>query len=109
MLAAKRWLCRSLYVVCGLAILAAAPTRGDNDTAKTAAAASEARLKRDVTYLASDELEGRGPTTKGINLAAAYIADQFKKAGLKPGNPDGTYFQIGRASCGKEERYRWSP
>jgi hypothetical protein len=93
MLAAKRWFCRSLYVVCGLALLAVAPTRGDNDTAKTAAAASEARLKRDVTYLASDELEGRGPTTKGINLAADYIAEQFKKAGLKPGNADGTYFQ----------------
>ena len=26
-------------------------------------------------------------------LATAYIEDQFKKVGLKPGNPDGTYFQ----------------
>jgi hypothetical protein len=54
---------------------------------------SEDRLRRDVTYLASDECEGRGPTTKGINLAADYIAAEFKKAGLKPGAPDGTYFQ----------------
>ena len=50
-------------------------------------------MKSDVTYLASDELEGRGPTTKGINKAADYIADEFKKAGLKPGGVDGTYFQ----------------
>ncbi len=57
------------------------------------AAASEARLRRDVTYLASDELEGRGVTTRGINLAADYIAAEFKKAGLKPGGPDGSYFQ----------------
>jgi hypothetical protein len=56
-------------------------------------ASSEARLKRDITYLASDELEGRGVTTRGINLAADYIADGFKKAGLKPGGKDGTYFQ----------------
>jgi hypothetical protein len=57
------------------------------------AAASEARLRRDITYLASDELEGRGITTRGINLAADYIAAEFKKAGLKPGGPDGSYFE----------------
>jgi Peptidase family M28/PDZ domain/PA domain len=93
MLARKRWLRPALYVLCGVALLAATPTRAENDLAKKAATESEARLKRDVTELASDELEGRGPTTKGINLAAEYIAYQFKKAGLKPGNPDGTYFQ----------------
>ena len=57
------------------------------------AAESEARLKKDIFFLASDECEGRGPTTKGINIAANYIATEFKKAGLKPGNPDGSYFQ----------------
>ena len=56
-------------------------------------AASEARLKKDVTYLASDELEGRGVSTRGINVAADFIAAEFKKAGLKPGGKDGTYFQ----------------
>jgi Zn-dependent M28 family amino/carboxypeptidase len=43
--------------------------------------------------LASDEYEGRAPGTKGEELAVTYLADQFKKAGLKPGNTDGTYFQ----------------
>jgi Zn-dependent M28 family amino/carboxypeptidase len=43
--------------------------------------------------LASDEFEGRAPGTKGEDLSVAYIAEQFKKAGLKPGNPDGSYFQ----------------
>jgi len=56
-------------------------------------AATEARLKKDLTYLASDELEGRGVTTRGINLAADYIAAEFKKAGLKPGAKDASYFQ----------------
>jgi hypothetical protein len=56
-------------------------------------AASEARLKRDVTYLASDELEGRGVTTRGVDLAAVYVAAEFKKAGLKPAAEDGSYFQ----------------
>jgi Zn-dependent M28 family amino/carboxypeptidase len=43
--------------------------------------------------LSSDDYEGRGPGTKGEELSVTYIADQFKKVGLKPGNADGTYFQ----------------
>jgi Zn-dependent M28 family amino/carboxypeptidase len=43
--------------------------------------------------LASDEFEGRAPGTKGEDLSVAYIAEQFKKVGLAPGNPDGTWFQ----------------
>jgi Zn-dependent M28 family amino/carboxypeptidase len=46
-----------------------------------------------VKVLASDEYEGRAPGTKGEDLTVAYIADQFRKVGLKPGNPDGTYVQ----------------
>ena len=43
--------------------------------------------------LSSDEFEGRAPGTKGEDLSVNYLADQFKKVGLKPGNTDGTYFQ----------------
>ncbi len=46
-----------------------------------------------VRILASDEYEGRAPGTKGEDLTTAYITDQFKKVGLKPGNTDGSYFQ----------------
>jgi hypothetical protein len=46
-----------------------------------------------VKVLASDEYEGRAPGTKGEDLTVAYIADQFRKVGLKPGNTDGTYVQ----------------
>jgi hypothetical protein len=46
-----------------------------------------------VYYLASDELEGRGLGTKGLDKAADYIAGNFKKLGLQtaPGLDD--YFQ----------------
>jgi hypothetical protein len=54
---------------------------------------TEARMRRDITFLASDECEGRGPGTKGIDKAADFIAAEFKKAGLKPGGKDGSYFQ----------------
>src|SRR6516225_1729650 len=85
-------LLRSTVLACVVlsgAWLSAAETLSDLHSPAT----SEARLKRDITYLASDELEGRGVTTRGINLAADYIAAEFKKAGLKPGGADGSYFQ----------------
>ena len=43
--------------------------------------------------LSSDEYEGRAPGTKGEELTVAYLVDQFKKLGLKPGNTDGSYIQ----------------
>jgi Peptidase family M28/PDZ domain/PA domain len=52
-----------------------------------------ARLRADVTFLASDTCEGRGPGTAGIDKAADHIAAAFKAAGLKCGMPDGSYFQ----------------
>jgi Zn-dependent M28 family amino/carboxypeptidase len=51
------------------------------------------RIKADVAYLASDRVEGRGPGTSGEELATDYLANEFKKAGLKPGGERGTYFQ----------------
>src|SRR5438046_5818012 len=46
-----------------------------------------------IKVLASDEFEGRSPGTKGEELSVNYITDQFKKIGLQPGNPDGSYTQ----------------
>jgi hypothetical protein len=69
------------------------PVRAAENAAEAKARASEERLRRDIFFLASDQCEGRGPTTRGINLAADYIANEFKKAGLKPGGKDGSYFQ----------------
>ena len=51
------------------------------------------KIRAHVKYLASDELEGRGMNQKGGDLAAQYIADQFKTYGLKPAGDNGTYFQ----------------
>jgi hypothetical protein len=48
-------------------------------------------LRANLTYLASDELEGRATPSRGLDKAADYIAEQFKKAGLEP--IEGSYFQ----------------
>src|SRR6516164_5959811 len=49
-------------------------------------------LKADVSFLASDALEGRGTPSRGLDIAAEYIAAQFRRAGLEPVGNDG-YFQ----------------
>ena len=50
-------------------------------------------LLRHVKVLSSDQFEGRAPGTRGEELTVNYLIEQFKKFGLKPGNPDGSYFQ----------------
>ncbi|MCS7192099.1 MAG: M20/M25/M40 family metallo-hydrolase [Armatimonadetes bacterium] len=55
-------------------------------------AITSAELKEHVRYLASDELEGRSPGSKGAQLAREYIATLFAEWGLRPVN--GSYFQI---------------
>jgi Zn-dependent M28 family amino/carboxypeptidase len=43
--------------------------------------------------LSSDAFEGRGPGTQGEEKTVHYIVEEFKKAGLRPGNTDGTFVQ----------------
>jgi hypothetical protein len=50
-------------------------------------------LRTWLTYLASDELEGRATFSEGLGLAAAYIAEQLKEGGVTPAGDRGSYFQ----------------
>jgi hypothetical protein len=52
-------------------------------------------LRGHVSFLASDLLEGRDTPSRGLELAAEYIAAQFRRAGLKPAGDD-SYFQTAR-------------
>jgi len=52
-----------------------------------------AELLKHVRYLASDQLEGRKAGSKGAELAAQYVANEFKRYSLKPLGDQGTYFQ----------------
>jgi hypothetical protein len=49
-------------------------------------------MRGNLSFLASDMLEGRGTPSRGLDLAAEYIAAQFRRAGLEPLGDDG-YFQ----------------
>ena len=49
-------------------------------------------LRGHLSFLASDLLEGRATPSRGLDLAAEYIAAQFRRAGLEPAGDEG-YFQ----------------
>ena len=63
--------------------------------AARAAAASidPEKIRAHVRFLSLDLLEGRGPGTRGAELAAEYIATQFALDGLEPAGDNGSYFQ----------------
>src|ERR1700689_1593163 len=49
-------------------------------------------LRGDLFFIASDLPEGRATPSRGLDLAAEYIAAQFRRAGLEPVGDEG-YFQ----------------
>ena len=49
-------------------------------------------MRGHLSFIASDALEGRNTPSQGLDIAAEYIAAQFRRAGLEPGGDDG-YFQ----------------
>ncbi|WP_334268651.1 M28 family peptidase [Edaphobacter sp. HDX4] len=57
------------------------------------ASVDDERIRAHVQFLSDDLLEGRGPGTRGGEIAAKYIAAQFEAYGLKPGGDNGTYLQ----------------
>ena len=58
-----------------------------------AASIDPENIRAHVKFLSEDLLEGRGPGSRGAELAAKYIATQFALDGLKPAGENGTYFQ----------------
>src|SRR5258708_1575815 len=49
-------------------------------------------LRGNLSFLSSDLLEGRDTPSRGLDIAAEFIASQFRRAGLEPAGDDG-YFQ----------------
>ncbi|HYO08599.1 MAG TPA: M20/M25/M40 family metallo-hydrolase [Tepidisphaeraceae bacterium] len=79
-----------------------------SDAAATTTRPTAVSARQALAYLASDELEGRGIGTEGLDRAARFIAEQFQAAGLQPPAGREDYFQrfeIGTAaSAGPKTR-----
>jgi Zn-dependent M28 family amino/carboxypeptidase len=74
--------------------VAAEPPPGLDAAALAAADAITApALRAPIRFLASDALEGRGPATRGDELARLYLATILEGLGLQPAGPGGGWQQ----------------
>jgi len=74
-------------------LLAASQAITNLNVSVAASGLSEERLKSDLTFLASDSLEGRETGTSGARKAAAFLVEQLQSAGLKPAGDTQNYRQ----------------
>jgi hypothetical protein len=90
-----------VYKTFSVALLAAALAVSTAQAAEQKLSAQQSELLSSISadnmrghlsFLASDALEGRGTPSRGLDIAAEYIAAQFRAAGLEPLGDDG-YFQ----------------
>src|SRR5579872_2197046 len=90
-----------------LGAVAAALAQTGPTAQQIASRLTAAGLKADVSFLASDALQGRGTPSPGLDIAAEFIAAQFRRAGLEPAGDDGyfqtaTFVQVAPGSDGLE-------
>ncbi len=69
---------------------------------KKADKATLTNLQTNISYLASDKLEGRRTGTAGEKLAYEFISGEFAKTGLAPKGDNGTFIQEFEVNEGKQ-------
>jgi len=92
----------------GALLVSSAASAVPQTTAGSAAdPAAQRRLEADVRFLADDLLEGRATPSRGLDLAALYLANQLRAAGWAPAKGD-SYLQthkVGRFTpAGESQR-----
>ncbi|MDU0112450.1 M28 family metallopeptidase [Psychrosphaera aquimarina] len=70
-----------------VALLAACSQQNSSEVATVSV--EKARIKAHLEFLADDQLEGRDTGSQGYEIAANYVAAEFKKMGLVPAGEDG--------------------
>src|SRR5690349_21170618 len=90
------------YLILGTSLTLATSLSAQTTTPKPArggeippaiSAVKEADLRRDVGEMASPAMRGREGGTLDEMRASIWMAEQYRKIGLKPLGDDGTYFQ----------------
>jgi hypothetical protein len=61
--------------------------------AKAAETITAADVSHRIGIVADDSMMGRDTPSRGLDMTAEYVADQFRSFGLKPGGDSGSWFQ----------------
>ena len=84
-----------IFVVIGIPIStwaqSSAPSAGQIKAADSAI--TDSAMRSHIQFLANDLLEGRGPGTRGDELAMSYVQSQFQSLGLKPAAQENRWIQ----------------
>ena len=80
----------SSFVVTGTAQTA---TRDGSPSRRASENITADQLRDYLTFVASDEMEGRNTPSRGLDLTAKFIALQLSRWDVKPAGDNGTYFQ----------------
>jgi hypothetical protein len=81
-----------LAALLGAGVLLAQPSMAAPLVGAEAARSAE-NMKAHMTFLSSDLLEGRDAGSRGFDIAADYVASQFRQLGLTPAGDNATFFQ----------------
>ncbi|MGI8919862.1 MAG: M20/M25/M40 family metallo-hydrolase [Pyrinomonadaceae bacterium] len=94
----------SVLILTSVLVLPFPPVTAQRSTSRTRAAATTtthrgidtitaAQMRDYLSFIASDEMEGRDTPSRGLDLTAKFLAMNLSHWGLKPAGDNGTYFQ----------------
>ncbi len=73
--------------------LAQASTKTNSPARKAAESITAAQMRAYLSFIASDEMEGRDTPSRGLDITAKFIAMQLSRWGFKPAGDNGTFLQ----------------
>ncbi len=89
-------LCLAAFIITSLSVFGSASETGassPNGKYRGAELITASQLKDYLEFIASDELEGRDTPSRGLDVAAKFIAANLSRWGVKPAGDNGTFLQ----------------
>jgi len=94
----------SVLILTSVLVLPFSPAIAQRTSSRTRAAATTttqrgvdminaAQMRNYLSFIASDEMEGRDTPSRGLDITAKFLAMNLALWGLKPAGDNGTYFQ----------------
>jgi hypothetical protein len=76
-----------------VSLTAQTATKKNSPAMKAAQTITAAQMRDYLTFIASDEMEGRDTPSRGLDTTAKFIAMNLSRWGFKPAGDNGTFFQ----------------